>query len=384
MTLGAILAAFSLQRWRLDALRDSAIWYYALFFFIGLALTTREAIADRFWRLIRTVWILSLVWNVADILTRYRLSHSGPIIPWRGVPVLFNSTHEAGQNLALGALVVLCTTTLFKRPFLRYFLALIAILGLALFTTSDGRGMRLGFGAAMLTMLLLSFGAPRRPHFNERLLTLLAGAVPLIALAALIFSGQILRLSSLDRFAGADPSNPDGTVNWRLIWWQRLYDHVMETNPVFGIGFGESLHLYNPLLESDDEEFVVRSPHNFNVTVFSRMGLAGLFLWAAILAIGIGGLCRRVYRGTVHGHPYSDERRDELAFWATMLVFTIVNSSFGVLMEGPVLGIWFWFALGFATGRSLTTGNSARRVRQYLRHLILQYNLAESPLTADA
>jgi hypothetical protein len=35
-----------------------------------------------------------------------------------------------------------------------------------------------------------------------------------------------------------------------------------------------------------------------------------------------------------------------------MLVFTVVNSSFGVLMEGPVLGVWFWFALGFALGRS--------------------------------
>jgi hypothetical protein len=30
-----------------------------------------------------------------------------------------------------------------------------------------------------------------------------------------------------------------------------------------------------------------------------------------------------------------------------------LNASFGVLMEGPVLGIPFWFFLGFATGRSL-------------------------------
>jgi hypothetical protein len=35
-----------------------------------------------------------------------------------------------------------------------------------------------------------------------------------------------------------------------------------------------------------------------------------------------------------------------------MLVATWVNSSFGVLMEGPVLGIWFWFALGFSSRRS--------------------------------
>jgi hypothetical protein len=384
MTLGAVLTAFSLERWKLDALRDSAIWYYGLFFFIGLAVTTREAIADRFWLLIRRVWIISLVWNVADIFSHHRLSHSGPIIPWRGVPVLFNAIHEAGQNLALGALIVLCTTTLYKRPFLRYFLALVAALGLAIFVTSDGRGMRVGFGAAVLTMLLLSLAAHRRPHFNERLLTLLAAAVPLIALAALLFSGQILRLSGLDRFAGADPSNPDGTVNWRLIWWQRLYDHVMETNPVVGIGFGESLHIYNPFLESDDEEFAIRSPHNFNMTVFTRMGFSGLCLWAGILVLGIGGLSRRVLRGTVRGNPYTEDRRDELAFWVTMLVCTVVNSSFGVLMEGPVLGIWFWFALGFATGRSLTTGNSSQRIRQSLQRLILRYTAAAPVLAAEA
>jgi hypothetical protein len=384
MSLGAVLAAFSLPRWKLDALRDSAIWYYGIFFFIGLALTTREAIADRFWLLIRRIWIISLVWNVADICSRHQLSHSGPIIPWRGVPVLFNATHEAGQNLALGSLIVLCTTTLYRRPFLRSFLALVAALGLALFVISDGRGMRLGFAAALLTMLLLSFGARRRPNFNERLITLMAGALPLVALAALIFSGQVMRLSSLDRFAGVDPSNPDGTANWRLIWWQNLYDHVMETNPAVGIGFGQSLHIYNPLLESDDEEFVVRSPHNFNVTVFTRMGFSGLCLWAGVLIIGVGGLSTCVFRGTVRGHLYTEERRDELAFWTTMLVCTVVNSSFGVLMEGPVLGIWFWFALGFATGRSLTPGISAQCLVQSLGRLILQYKSQQSLLPAEA
>ena len=290
---------------------------------------------------------------------------------------MFNSVHEAGQNLALGALIVLCTGTLHNHPYIRYPLALVSFGGLAVFAVSEGRGMRLGFAAAIIVMVLLSFGSRRRPYFNERLLTLLIGAAPAIALVGLLYSGQVLRMSHLDRFAGADPLNPDGTANWRLIWWGRLYDHVMDTNPVFGIGFGESLHIYNPLLESVDEEFVVRSPHNFNVTVFTRMGFLGLSLWAGILILGIGRLCRCVLRGTARGQPYAERRRDELAFWVAMLVCTVVNSSFGVLMEGPVLGIWFWFALGFATGRALTTGRSSQTARQYLAQVILRYKLAE-------
>jgi O-antigen ligase len=127
------------------------------------------------------------------------------------------------------------------------------------------------------------------------------------------------------------------------------------------LGFGESLHVYHPLLEAIDDEFVVRSPHNFNVTVFARMGTVGLLLWAVILAVGIGALFRRVWRGSAGGRTYTTERRDELAFWVLMLVCTVVNSSFGVLMEGPVLGIWFWFALGFASARSLSSGVVLRR-----------------------
>ena len=68
------------------------------------------------------------------------------------------------------------------------------------------------------------------------------------------------------------------------------------------------------------------------------------------------------------------ERRDELAFWILMLVCTVVNSSFGVLMEGPVLGIWFWFALGFASARSLRSGvefPSRLPVREQLRRHVV-------------
>jgi hypothetical protein len=383
MTLGAVLTALSFNRWRLDALRDAAIWYYGLFFFIGLGLASRLAIADRFWRVIRIIWIAALIWNTLDILSRHALSHFGPVIPWRGVPLFFNSIHEGGQNLALGALIVLCTTTLHNRPILRPILVLVAALGLGVFAASDGRGMRVGFASALLVLLLLSFSPRRRPHFDQRLLQFLIPAIPVVTLLALLFSGEVLKLSNLDRFKGVDPLDPDGTVNWRLIWWQRLYDHVIETNPIVGMGFGESLHYYNPLLESDEEEFVVRSPHNFNVTVFSRMGFLGFFLWIGILIAGIGRLWLCAFRGMARGQPYADERRDELAFWVAMLVCTVVNSSFGVLMEGPVLGIWFWFALGFANGRSFTTGRPNEILRRKLGLLILRGRLAERLAAAN-
>jgi hypothetical protein len=66
----------------------------------------------------------------------------------------------------------------------------------------------------------------------------------------------------------------------------------------------------------------------------------------------MGVLAIRIWRNGVGSGSYSPGRREELLFWLAMIFYTFVNSSFGVLMEGPVLGIWFWLAMGFALGRS--------------------------------
>jgi hypothetical protein len=356
--LGAVWTVLSIPRWRLDAVRDSAVCYYALFYFIGLGLAAREAIGNRVWFLLRIFWILALFWNTADILSRQRLSHTGPLIPGRGVPLFFNSTHEGGQNLALGAWVVLCTATLIRWPRLRVVLGIFAFVGLAAFAASEGRGMRIGIASGVGLVMILSLSPAGVPHFNTRMLKVAVLGIPLAAIVMLAFPERLIKAANLDRFAEAERA--EGTAGWRLVWWQNIYDTVMSTNPAFGLGFGESLHVYQPLLATRDEEFMVRSPHNFNVTVFARLGITGLLIWASILAIGIGTLFRRIWHGYAGGHPYTTERRDELTFWLLMLVATVVNSSFGVLMEGPVLGIWFWFALGFASARSLTSGSLQR------------------------
>ena len=355
MALGAVLTAISFPRWRLDALRDAAMWYYGLFFFVGLGLAARQGMADRAWRWLRVFWMASLVWNTADLLSQRRLSHWGPIIPWRGVPLFFNSVHETGEHLALGALLVLCTTTLHGKPLWRAAMVPVALLGLGAFAISQGRGMRVGIASGVAAVMLLAV-ARRKPRFHIRLAVLAAAGVPILALAGAVYADRFVSIAHLDRFEDADPADAVGTADWRMIWWESLYDAVVRTNPAFGLGFGESLHVYHPLLQNLQDEFIVRSPHNFNITVLARMGFVGLALWALVLVLGIGGLFRRVWRGTARGQPYTPGRHDELTFWVLMLIATLVNSSLGVLMEGPVLGIWFWFALGFANGRALSTG----------------------------
>ena len=353
MAIGTALTITSFPRWGMDAIRDAAMWYYALFFFVGLGLASQSRTGDRVWSIMRVFWLLALVWNTANLLSGERISESGPVLPYRGIRLFFNSTHEAGQNLALGAILMLCTDALKTKRFFKMLMATIAVLGLGLFAIQEGRGMRVGIASGVLAVLLLTL-SPRKPRITSRLLALMVLAIPLVAFAAIADSQRFVKLASLDRFE----ETSEGTAAWRTIWWQRLYEAVMKNNPAFGLGFGESLAMYHPVLDPiAGKEGVVRSPHNINVTIFSRMGIVGLVLWILILIVGIGGLFVRVWRGVdKFGNPYTQERKDELTFWILMLICTVVNSSFGVMMEGPVLGIWFWLALGFASTRALNSG----------------------------
>ncbi len=89
-------------------------------------------------------------------------------------------------------------------------------------------------------------------------------------------------------------------------------------------------------LEGTDYENV-RSPHDYFIGSFARLGLVGLGL---ILAIVLS-LMRRAY---------SFRKRiaeDELLTFAALTVFAIVSvASFGVVLEAPFGAVPFWWAAG--------------------------------------
>jgi len=179
---------------------------------------------------------------------------------------------------------------------------------------------------------------------------IVALAVVLLAPSAL---NKAAEAANLDRFAEAAPGQLQSTSLWRAVWWKQLVEEVWREEPVWGLGYGTDLSYYNPYLRRLDEgAWPTRSPHNFNLTVLTRMGILGFLLWTGILLAGIGGLVWRAWFNRAGQRALEPAERAELAFWAAMLLATWVNSSLGVLMEGPVLGIWFWFALGFGTARA--------------------------------
>lgn len=366
MAVGLIVTVQCYPMFQLDAIRDSALWYYGAFFFAGAQIAKDVRVADRTWRILRICWVVGMFWGIGDQLSGLTLSRIGPVLPWRGEPLLSNSHYEIVQHMGLASLIVL--NPALSQDILgkwRSFFLPVGVLGLVLAFVSTGRGVRVGLALSVVAMLVMHLAPGPRLAVSSRLV---AGIVPIAVVAVAMLTvlpsedkRTLAKAASLDRFTESRGVASDNAY-WRLIWWERLYAEVMTQNPALGLGFGQSLSVYNPYLKSNErEQWPVRSPHNVNITIFSRMGIAGLTCWLFVLLAGFGGLWRRIWTGRTAGITLSGLRREELAFWFMMLTTTWVNSSFAVLMEGPVLGIWFWFALGFAWTRSLPAGQPNRR-----------------------
>ncbi len=351
---GFILTANSFPDWGINALRDAAVWYYGGFYFIGLALASRSRAADRVWRICGGFWVCALLWGVAENLTDRALSEASPLVPWREVPVLSGSHSDVIQNMSLGAIIVVGGLWSTKSPSARLFLRGAAFAGFVLSLIAWGRGVKVGLAMGILAVLVLGLGRLRSMRLSLRLGRLVGiGLVAAMVLVGAIGVG-VGEFGHIGRFQEISLASSEGSIYWRLVWWGNLVDELVARNVVFGLGFGENLGFYNPyLLGDEDSAFPIRAPHNVNMTVLSRMGAAGFLLWGAILSLGLGGLFLRLWRGGISGRVYAVRRAEELAFWLLMLLTTWGNGSFGVLMEGPVLGVWFWFALGFASGRSV-------------------------------
>jgi hypothetical protein len=145
----------------------------------------------------------------------------------------------------------------------------------------------------------------------------------------------------------SDVSNLDGTKTWRLNWWRTIQDYTFN-GPYFWTGKGFGINLAEAdgfTLESG--ESLLRSPHNGHMTILARSGIPGLVLWTATVAAWFGMLIRSTFIARRHG----DIQWANLFLWVLCYgLANVINASFDVALEGPMLGVWFWnlFGLGIA------------------------------------
>ncbi len=345
----------------IDALRDAAVWGYALFALLvaGVLIGRPECLQGLLrryqWFAVCFPLCMVVLWPVQRAWPHAipRLLHGEPIMLTKPGDIL---VHLAG--IAVFVMVGLSSRV---PPVVGIAFASLAILA------TTGRGAILAFVCA------LGFAAALWPVDRRLLRWCVVGVVLFVMLVAtgleIHFPGASRTVSAraLTRqftsiFVSTD-APMDNTKQWRLEWWRDIVEDVTAGDHLFGRGFGYNLaHMHDVALTGPQAK--VRSPHNVHLTVMARAGLPGLVLWIALH----GGWLVTMLHGYFRAMARSQRDWAGLFLWLSAYwIAFMVNGSFDVYIEGPMGGIWFWTVFGvgigavaiFRQGRTRAAGGGA-------------------------
>lgn len=354
MAWGGILLILGLPTWGLDAVRDSALWYYGIVavFVVSLLLTDPNRIGS--WlRLFgrATPWMLA--WFPVAVVLDAAFIDSFPSVPDSEISIV---SHRTG-NIAVMAGMALAFLWLIdsdEELFDRRQRAVLTGLGtvVILFAGLRNRG---GFVAAAVA-LFVAFLFMRRSRSN---LTAIMVGVAVVLLSIGLVADVRMELfgerevsvqqfvdnlvSVVDRSAGG--ARQQSTTEWRLEIWGRVLDDVTALHPVTGFGPGPDLGDRYEI--TGDGELPLRNPHNSHVGVLARMGFVGAILWAALWLAWLAELLGLRRRLTAEGRT----REASVAAWLIVSATAIlVNAIFDPTLEGPQVGWWLWALFGAGVG----------------------------------
>jgi O-antigen ligase len=353
----ALLAAFVLWglirfapgfgTYGIDAVRDSALWYYCLYaFFVPAAMARSPDLLERLVTQLGrfTPWLL--LWLPISVVP-LPLGQNTPLVPGTDISIL---THKSG-DAAIAAFLALAFLWLFpdgrsaRSRGVWSALALIAILlastqnrggllgvaaGTAIGLTFLGNGLRLALKAVGVVALGLVLTAT------------LALELPIQGAQGRAFSASQLVANVASLGGGEEGGNLSGTVEGRQVLWTRVYEkQVRDGLLVYGSGFGPNLAKQVGWLDAGTDK--TRNPHNSHLDILARMGLVGLFLWVGLWACWYWRMmmgCHRLAQRALH-------RRRRVAVLCLSVTTTIlVSSFFDPQLEGPQIAILLWTLFG--------------------------------------
>lgn len=211
---------------------------------------------------------------------------------------------------------------------------------------------RAGIIACCACMLLaVMFRAGRNGRLTLR--AVLLGAIAVLAVVVVLPmspAGQrLLALNAPGTASSELVENAQGTKRARLIAWERVVTYTLD-DPVrsaVGVGFGpDFLQLSNGDLPIG-RGMGVRSPHNYLITTFARLGFAGLTIVVGLLVALLTAAARTIRRGPP----------DEITSLCVLLVIALlVVALLGVILESPFGAAPFYWAAGI-----LLAGERSRR-----------------------
>jgi hypothetical protein len=354
LAFGAVRFGFDVRAHGFVALRDFAIMYYAVFFFLAQAWWADPERRRWLQRCLSVGFALGAPTFLAfnqwpDFFARY--------FSLGGVPLIFIKSDVQAGLMVAGTFWFLHRYAATRRPGW-LLLAIGNLLGVAF---ANSRAGLLALLCAGLWTLLCREWRLFRP-----LATLGTVGLLLLVIAPLVTQTPWKRslanryvetISSVFDVRGARSfsseelgDKPDNNL-FRLTWWRSVVDETWMQGRWLGLGFGYDLsdQFMRVYYTEGSEEFNARSPHNYPLTIFGRTGLVGV----GLLAIVIGVMTRRTWRA---GRLAARSESPSQAFSLWVGAWGIfVSACFGVVLEGPMGATLFWCLLGMASTASAET-----------------------------
>ncbi|MCP1539116.1 right-handed parallel beta-helix repeat-containing protein [Methylorubrum extorquens] len=328
-----------LREYRVDALRDGAVALYGGYAFVMIALLLDDP--RRLGTLLRMFrWLARIAIPMAIIA--FILGD---------VPFFAARAGELSAHLT-GACVLALVGLVRVGPGWVVFVGLGAVLAAA-----QNRGSMLAI-AVPVCLALLAVG-----QWKRMAATLILGAGLLGAAAALDVE---VELPNSDRpvsaaavvnnivsiVAPSSGGNLDDTKQWRLRWWNTIVGYTVN-GPYFwtGKGFGPNLaETDGYVVGLENGGPTLRSPHSIHMTYLARSGVPGLALWLLTCAVWMAAMLAAFWRARRMG-----ERKWEsfFLFIACYVASIVIDASFDVALEGPMLAIPFWTLIGIGIGAAM-------------------------------
>jgi hypothetical protein len=358
-----VRAALSSHALTMEWVRDVVPFLYAAVAFLSAATYAKTGPEGRAKTMRLLWWALNghLAWTL--IVNLGVLNPEGlPAIPRSGLTFL---TQRPDIDMAVLAM----TAALYVRRFMlrqkRGWSALGLVLTLVAVSGFSSRAGLLAVLTAMVVAYLFTLAAYRNPTRKQNWVML---APVMLAVAVFVMPqtevGQrLIATVGIEEASTTQQRNALGTANARDQAWDAIIDWTSDDagRALVGVGFGP-----NFVQESGAESALagttyegVRSPHNWFVGVYARLGLLGLSITAFVV------LSTLWHTWTIRRTVGASEL---LTLSAAGVVAILIVATLGVVLEAPFGAIPFWWFLGILVserrlGRSPEAGR--RRSGRY-------------------
>ncbi len=348
----AFRAAPGVVDYGFDALRDAVIVGYGLFALIVITLMVE--------RPERLAWVVSAygrfagLFGVVIAVLVYLLSQFGGSRPTVTAVLSYISIRPGEVAVHLAGIIIFTMAGLRRTS---VFWNVMVLLGVGAISPSRGAMLACVLPVMAATVLLGKIGRFAPMILAAAFAFGLAYVVDLdIPLEGGRSMGPRQMVDNLGSLVGnSKRANLDNTKAWRLGWWQAIEGYTLHGDYFWtGKGFGQSLAVSDGFVVGEENGGpVLRSPHNAHMTILARMGVPGLVLWAGTCGAWFAMLLRDMLRASRRG----DTAWHGLFVWiACYLMAILIDASFDVALEGPMMGVWFWSLFGLGISASMVYG----------------------------